>query len=241
MMRASRIGAKNFREINLLLTEGLFFYRKDNRFLFNVLREHAAFFREFWRRCHGQELVVEQNMAYRRLAAEGADPDAGFRNANIPIAGRHLFAWTGRGQGTRSIIFMLFLRYYEEVLRRQEANEDGERRFFYHEFYQYVQNAFTEFFKEAAKEPPSDDVIFQSCEDVFAELERFRFIEHDDQATIEAGDDRPALGSGYGRRVVIMFRALDGLRAYDPHTLIKPLFERTFVAKEDADTPAGSE
>src|ERR1051325_559850 len=161
MVRASRIGAKNFRDVNLLLTEALFFYRRDNRFLFNLLRENQAFFKEFWQRCHGQELVIDANVAYRRLPVDGIDADTGFRNTNVRMAGRALFAWTGRGQGERSIVFMLFLRYYEEVLRRQEANEDGERRFFYHEFFNYARSAFDEFYRQAGKPPPKESALFQ--------------------------------------------------------------------------------
>lgn len=223
-----QIGVKPLRRINRLLLEGLFFYRKDDPVHFDMLRNRPGPFRELWDHYFGLDLEIADNVAYRRLATMSDDPKAGFLNDNIPLAGRALFTWTDRGARELSITFLLFLRFYEQDLRHRQDAGHGERRFFYHEFYRVAQQAFDEWFPNLPDQKPTDQAIFNACKEVFETMERFRFIERENEDDIAAGDSNADLGRGYAFRKVIMYRALEGLRAYNPNTLTTSLIETAY-------------
>lgn len=213
-----QLGVRNVQEINTLLIEGLFFYRKDNDLLFAKLSERQSAFKAFWRRYFGIDLAVEENVAYRRIITDGEELDAGFRNPNLSLGQRDIFQWGGPGRRERSLVFLLFLQFYESDIRRREEQAYGERLFFLHEFYRFTQDEYTKWFTGRTEEKPSDHTVFQSVREVFDTLERFRFIERGTSEEITA-KDRALLPRGYDADRVIIYRALDGLRAYDPHTL----------------------
>lgn len=215
-----QLGVKNVQDINLLLLEGLFFYRKDDDLLFAKLSERQSAFRAFWQRHFGIDLVVEENVAYRRIVAEGEDPGAGFRNPNIATSQRTILNWGGPGKRERSVTFMLFLQFYESELRRREDHGYGERRFFPHEFYRFVQDQFTRWFSERQESKPTDHALFEAVREVFATLETYRFIEKEKGQADEITEaDRVFLPRGFEGERVVIYRALEGLRGYDPHTL----------------------
>ncbi len=236
---ARQIGWKPIRRINMLLLEGLFFYEKDDPYYFDLLRQRQGLFRALWKRCFGLDLEVTENVAYRRLLTTGDDPDAGFHNQNIRVAGRALFTWTDQGMRERSLIFLLFLLFYEEDVRHRKDAGHGERRFFYHEFYRRVQQAYDEWFDDREQDRPSDATLFFASKEVFDALERYRFVENESVDDISATDSKEDLGRGYALDKVVMYRALEGLRAYNPRTLTRSLVEEAY-GMGSPDSLAGS-
>jgi hypothetical protein len=230
---ARQLGTKTLQDINLILLEGLFFYRKDDALLFSRMSERQAAFRQFWDRYFGLDLIIEQNVAYRRVRHEGEEVDSGFRNPAIPPSSRALFQWTGSGRRERALVFMLFLQFYEGDLRSREDAGHGERLFYHHEFYRFVQDNYTRWFAEKPEDRPADHELFGAVGDVLDTMLRFRFVEKDKTDDI-TDEFRPQLPRGYTSDRVFMYRALDGLRGYRPHTLTQTIALRAYALDENA-------
>lgn len=235
MYLTRQLGTKTVQEINLILLEGLFFYRKDDVVLFARLSERQTPFKRFWDRYFGLDLIVEENVAYRRVRQEGDEIDSGFRNPAIPPSARSILQWSGPGKRERSLVFMLFLQFYEGDLRRREDAGYGERLFFHHEFYRFVQDNFNRWFQDRGEERPNDRILFHAVTDVLEALTTYRFVEKAQIDEVNA-QDRALLPQGYESDRVFLYKALDGLRGYRPHTLMESIALRAYGRDEPRET-----
>lgn len=235
---------RTIQKVNRYLLEGLFFYRRDNPELFDLLSSRRSDFAELWDAAFDLELVIDEHVAYRKFRAESPDPYAGFLNEHVPKAGRMHFNWHGQGSRERIVVFLHFLRYYEEVLRRADEGPYGERRFLWHEFVAWMQERLREAFQASPERMPTPNQLHAAIRDVFHDLERFRFIERRDSRDLREGE-KERLPSAYQEDEITQFHAMPGLLAYDATTLTQSLIQQAYAmstpagdgADDDADEP----
>ena len=226
-----RVSDQTIRDVNRVLLEGLFFYKRDQPILYSKLEEHRDAFIAFWEQVIGLRLVVTPQLAYRRLPSDDNDPSVGFLNPSIRPDQRDLLGWSGAHMSVRTTVFLMFLKYAEEDLVKRNPDRNGDREFRYDEFYRYTQDQFR--MASAAGGWPNpvagDDsrLLQDSITKVFEKLERFRFIELDRQEIVTTQADLDRLPPGMDR--VKFYRALPGVYTYDSRALNQSLLDKSFA------------
>lgn len=231
------------RRINQSLLEGLFFHRSDNPPLYDRLYQARDDFKEAWMKAFGVEIVVKQDVAYRRHINNPEDPFSGFTNANVPKDGRHHFYWTGPRGRLCLLIFQRFLYWYETELRRRPPRKYGEFDFQDHEFWVWVNEELTRFFEDIATKPKPVH-IHEAFRIVIDDMQRFGFIRFVDEYEVPEAERTKLKAQHYKSDHIRQYVARPGLTAYDPVILQTDptAFRRAFTTDADAeDEPDASE
>lgn len=224
------------RRINATLLEGLFFHRSDNPSLYDKLYQAREEFKDAWQKGFGIELVVKQDVAYRRHINTNDDPYSGFVNPLTPNDGRLHFYWSGPRARLCFLIFQRFLYWYETELRRRPPQKYGEFDFQDHEFWVWVNEELTRFFEQIPNKPKPVH-IHEAFRIVLDDMRRFGFIRVVDEYEVPE-EERPRLkAQNYRNDIIRQYVARPGLTAYDPKILQEDptVFRRSFTVDDQTD------
>ncbi|MDF1565857.1 MAG: DUF2398 family protein [Deltaproteobacteria bacterium] len=213
-----RLSRVRSRRILNCLTESTFFYRQDDRDLFDYLRRNRAAFQHFFEEHFGWDLFVDRKVA--RLFRAGAPT-----NPALTPRHRSLFDLTRRDQ---AVGFMLLLEFHELSLAAQNVHpeHDEDLRFLLSDFLTHAVARYRKVLGEAA---PTDREILAATATLFRELERHRFLE-----LIERGDDE-------GGELQELWAFLPGIRCYEPSRLAEPIIRRAHGLPEPEETAEAPE
>ena len=231
------------RRINSAILEGLFFHRGDNPPLYTILFEHREKFADFWQEHFGIELVVRQDVAYRRHDNRGDDPFSSFTNTNIPNDARLHLYWSGRQNGRLCLlIFARFLYWYETTVRKSAPKPYGEFFFNSHEFFTWANQEIAKFF-DGKPGAPTPDQFHAAHRTVMADLVRYGFLRVEETRQVEGEELERLRATQYRDEELVTYAARPGLTAYDPFILDRDptTFRRAYGHEPDAETPAQEE
>ena len=203
------------------LTEATFFYREDDRDLFDYLRRHRAEFERFLGDWFGWELHVDRKCA--RLFKRHQS------NSALTPKQRYLFDLTKRDE---CILFMLLLEFHEMQLAAQNVHyeHDEDLNFVLADF---VTHAVSAYRKRLGDSAPSDRELFLAIQSLFRELERHRFLRLQERGPEDGAAGDPARH--------LLYTVLPGLHCYDPSRLNEAVFRRSFGLGEDPEAEAAAQ
>lgn len=221
------------RRVNAILLEGLFFHRSDAPDLYDELFRNRDQFKEFWQEHFGIELIVKNDVAYRRHDNPANDVDGGFKNQNIQKKSRSHFYFRGKNSKLELLVFQRFLYWYETELRRRAPNAYGEFEFTNQEFWSWVEEEITRFFDGRYEVKPHD--LHAAYRRVLREVDTYGFIMETDRVNIK--DIQGSKPDSFQDDHVIQYLARPGLTTYDPLVLHEDpsVYEKAFGIDAVAD------
>lgn len=222
------------RRINRTLLEGLFFHRSDNPPLYDKLFQEREAFKEAWKEAFGIDVVVKQDVAYRRHENDEDDPYSGFANSTMRRDGRLHFYWSGPRARLCLLVFQRFLYWYETELRRRPPRKFGEFDFQDHEFWIWVNEELMRFFADIP-EKPKPSHIHEAFRIVIDDMQRFGFVRMIDEYEVPEEERSRLKAQHYKSDFIRHYVARPGLTAYDPKILQEnpTVFRRSFTSAED--------
>lgn len=220
-----KVGVERARRVLNILLESPFFYRDDDVDLFDVLRRNTPAFRSFFEESFGWTLEVDRYLA--RLVKPAV-----FNPALAPSQ-RTVFQIAGRDE---CLLFMLLLEFQESESERQNVGpDDGELRFVAAHFVDFVFRRYRELLGDSA---PSEERILVTARELFAKLERFRFV-----AERERGDSSTARAERFSRDGArnLLYAFLPGMRCYRTEALADAIIKQAHGTGAAGAEPGGEE
>lgn len=211
-----KLSGRRVRAVLGCLTESTFFYREDDRDLFDYLRKNRAEFERFLHQYLDWDLHVDRKCArlFKRSTC----------NPALTPKQRGLFDLTRREE---CIVFMLLLEFHEQQLAAQNIHyeHDEDLRFLLSDF---VRHTIARFGAELGERCPSDREILGHVRSVFRTLEVHRFLRLVERGS--TGDEEPLPP---GQTEQELWDVLPGLHCYDPSALTRSIFQRAYGLEED--------